>query len=174
MAKVRQLILLALSICSVLVSQSAWAKGSIHLHPTVMRELNQVIRASDRLHVAMVKSDEEQLEIAVRNLIHHIDRVRTVAVFTKQHERTHLLKILEAGREQLEFANSSFGEERQARLLQAYDQLVNLVRIYKVDSTYSIFFCERNKASWVQRGGKALNPFSSIHRSCGVRVPRPG
>lgn len=144
--------------------------GDLVLHATVMRELNQVVRASDLLHTSLVSTDDEQIEIAVRGLIHQIDRVRTVAILAKQHERPHLLKILESGREQLEVAQTAYGEERRLRFRSAYNQLVNLVRIYKIDRAYGIFFCDKDKSSWVQKGSKALNPFNAALRKCGVKA----
>lgn len=144
--------------------------GDLVLHPTVMREMNQVIRVSDTLHSALVATDDEQIEIAIRGVIHQIDRVRTVAILAKQHERPHLLKILESGREQLEIAQTAYGEERRERFQQAYNQLVNVARIYKIDKSYGIFFCDKDKSSWVQRSSKAQNPFSAALRKCGVKA----
>ncbi len=146
--------------------------GDMSLHPTVMRELNFTIRSADFLHQALIKQDEEQLEIGIRDVIHQIDRVRTVAILAKQHERHHLLRILEAGREYLESAQTAFGEERRTTLQKAYNQMVNLVRIYKTDKLYGIFFCDKDKGSWVQRGYKAQNPFTATQRHCGVRVSK--
>lgn len=146
--------------------------GEMVLHPVVMRELGQVVRSADDLHQSLVRQDDERLEIAIRDVIHQIDRVRTVAILARQHERYHLLKILEAGREHLEYAQVAYGDERRVRFEMVYQQLVNVVRIYKVDRAYGIFFCDKDKSSWVQRGAKAQNPFSSTYRTCGVRVPR--
>ena len=140
------------------------------LRAIVMRELNQVSEAADGLHKAMVAGDERQVELAIRDVIRQIDRVRTVAIYAKQHERPHLLKIMEAGRNELEIAELSFDNERQSRLRQAFQQLVNIVRIYKVGRSYGIYFCDKDKTSWVQKGTKALNPFSRAFRSCGVRA----
>lgn len=162
---------LLLCILTVLVIAPRPAKaGDLVLHPTVMRELNQVIRVSDGLHSALVAVDDEQIEIAIRGVIHQIDRVRTVAILAKQHERPHLLKILESGRDHLEVAQTAYGEERSARFRQAYNQLVNVARIYRVDKAYGIFFCDKDRSSWVQRGARAQNPFSAVNRKCGVKA----
>lgn len=144
--------------------------GDLVLHPTVMRELNQVIRVADSLHGALLLGDEEQIEIAVRGVIHQIDRVRTVAILAKQHERPHLLKIVESGRDHLEVAQTAYGDERRSRFQQAYTQLVNVARIYKVEKAYGIYFCERDRSSWVQKGTKGQNPFSPSLRKCAVRA----
>jgi hypothetical protein len=162
-------------VLGTVVVATLWAPakaqaGDLVLHPTVMRELNQVIRVSDTLHSALVGGDEEQIEIAVRGVIHQIDRVRTVAILAKQHERPHLLKILESGREYLEIAQTALGEERRLGFQQAYNQVVNVARIYKIDKAYGIFFCDKDKSSWVQRGSKAQNPFSAANRKCGVKA----
>ncbi len=159
-------------ILGLILGPAVGQAGDMALHPTVMRELNLTIRSADLLHQALIKQDEEQLEIGIRDVIHQIDRVRTVAILAKQHERHHLLRILEAGREYLESAQTAFGDERKTTLQQAYNQMVNLVRIYKIDKLYGIFFCDKDKGSWVQKGHKAQNPFTTTARHCGVRVPR--
>ncbi|MCM2280871.1 MAG: hypothetical protein NDI61_03380 [Bdellovibrionaceae bacterium] len=165
-----RLVLTGACVALILLFSPASFAGDLVLHSTVMRELNQVVRVADTLHSALVSADDEQIEISVRGIIHQIDRVRTVAILAKQHERPHLLKILESARDHLEVAQVAYGEERRLRLQQAYNQVVNVVRIYKIEKVYGIFFCDRDKSSWVQKGVRGQNPFALSLRKCAVRA----
>lgn len=158
---------------------SAWAcAGELILHPTLTKELNGILHVSESLHKSLVEQDEEGVEIAIRDMIQEIDRARRVSTLARPHERAHLLRILEAARDHFELTKNAYGEERRAQLEDAFNQLVNLVRIYRLDRAYAIFFCPRDKASWVQHGGQkrmpaAKNPFRpETMRDCGIRVSR--
>lgn len=167
----RSLVLGMLALVCTVGSSSALA-GDLSLHPVVMRELNQLVRTSDALHVALVREDEEFLEIAIRDLVLQTDRVWGTSVQAKPHERYHLIKILDSLREHLEIAHSGYGEERRQSLLMVFRQLVNIVRIYRINKSYGIFFCDRDKSTWIQKGLKAQNPFGLVAKTCGLRVPK--
>jgi hypothetical protein len=164
-----RLLLFASLIFCLSISEQVFA-GDLSLHPTVMKEMNVLLRTSDELHVGLFRSDEEFIEIAIRDLGVQIDRLWAASSVAKSHERYHLLKILDSAREHLDLAQSSYGEERKEHFKFVYRQLVNIVRIYRVSASYSIYFCDKVKASWVQKGVLPKNPFAPSSR-CGVRVP---
>ncbi len=146
--------------------------GRIELIPKLSAELNQLLKVSENLQNAMVKKSEDQLDVSIREMVTQIQRTASLSVLAKPYERSHLLKILRSARENFEMAQGSFGKERDTHLTDGLNQLVNIVRIYKVDRSYGIFFCPRDKNSWVQRGKKAQNPFRSpaSTEGCGMRV----
>lgn len=146
--------------------------GRMELVPKLSAELNDILKASENLQSAMIKKSEDQLDVSVREMVAQIQRTVAISSLAKPHERSHLLKILRAARENFEFAQGSYGKERDTHLNDGLRQLVNIVRIYKVDRSYGIFFCPRDKNSWVQRGKKAQNPFRSPAsvETCGMRV----
>jgi hypothetical protein len=151
--------------------------GELALTPKIMNGLNQVLRASDFLHKSLVSKDEEQIELGLRDILVELDRTRVTSIQAKPHERRHLVRIINTAHEQFEQTRTTFGEERRQRLEEAYNQLVNIVRIYRVDRTYGIFFCAKDRTTWIQTGNRPQNPFRAIsdggHReSCGMRVPR--
>lgn len=148
--------------------------GELTLASEVMHELNSVLRAGDGLHKSLVAQDDEQIDIGLRDVLHQLIRAKGALLFAKPHERRHLVRILEAAQENFELTRSSYGDERRARLEDGYNQLVNLVRIYRLDRAYGIFFCPKDKTTWVQRGNKPQNPFHPDDRreSCGMRVTR--
>lgn len=161
------------TLVALLIAVASTAKaGDLSLHPLVMRELNQLVKTSDTLHVALVREDEEFLEIAIRDLVLQTDRVWGTSAQAKPHERYHLIKILDSLREHLEIAHSAYGEERRQSLVMVFRQLVNIVRIYRVNKTYGIYFCGRDKSTWIQKGIKAQNPFGVGTKSCGIKVPK--
>jgi hypothetical protein len=149
--------------------------GELVLSPALARELNAVLQSGDELRVSLIHSNEEQADIGVRDLLQQIDRARALSHLAKPHERQHLLRILDAAKENFEVVQTTYGNERRAQLEEGYNQLVNLVRIYKLDRTYSIFFCPKDKTSWVQKVGKPQSPFtpaSSSREPCGMRIPK--
>jgi hypothetical protein len=153
----------------------AGAKGELVMNSQLTRELNQVLKMSNAVHQALVANDEEQTDLGLRDLLKQIDRARAVSHLAKPHERSHLLIILDAAREQFELTQAAYGNERRHRLEEGFNQLVNLVRIYKLDKTYAIYFCPKDKATWVQTGMKAQNPFQSSgggREPCGIRVQK--
>lgn len=165
-------LILGLLCFALTLSATPASAGDLNLHPLVMRELNVLVRTSDTLHVAMVRDDEEFLEIAIRDLFLQTDRVWATSSRAKPHERYHLIKILDSLREHLEIAHSAYGEERKQSLLMIFRQLVNIVRIYKVNKSYGIYFCDRDKSTWIQKGVKVQNPFGVAAKTCGLKVPK--
>lgn len=149
-------------------------KGDLALAQDLVVELNMVLKATDSLHKSLISQNEEQVDLSLRDILQQIDRARTASRYAKPHEQRHLIRILEAAREQFELTQSSYGEERRLRLEEAYNQLVNLVRIYRVDPNYGIFFCAKDKTTWIQKGAKAQNPFriDGNRSPCGMRVPK--
>lgn len=150
------------------------APAGLALSPTLTNELNQVLRAGDLLHQALVGRSDEQIEMSVRDILWHLDRARNALRTAKPHERAHLSRILSAARQHFEVTQTAYGEERRSRLEDGFNQLVNLVRIYRLDKSYSIFFCPKDRTTWVQKGSRGRNPFQSewSRESCGIRVPR--
>lgn len=146
--------------------------GALVLALPLANELNSVLNVTSSLHQSLVLQDEEQIDLGLRDMIWHLERARVASNFAKEHERRHLLIILDSAREHFELTQTSFGEERRAQLERGFNQIVNLVRIYKLDRKFGIFFCPRDRTSWVQKGWKAQNPFRPDSlRTCGMRVP---
>lgn len=169
------LILFASTVTLLSVSSHAGPKGELVLKPQLTRELNQVLKIGDAVHHALVIQDEEQTDLSLRDLVQQIDRARSMSYLAKAHERAHLVRILDGAREQFELTQAAYGQERRNRLEDGFNQLVNLVRIYRLDRSYAIYFCPKDKATWVQTGTKPKNPFrspASSREPCGMRVQR--
>ena len=158
----RSLISILISAFVALVAplEARGGSGELVLAPALTRELNAVLQSGDELRVSLIQQNDEQTDIGVRDLMKQIDRARALSHLAKPYERSHLLRILDAARENFEVVQSSYGNARRDQLEEGYNQLVNLVRIYKLDRTYAIFFCPKDKTSWVQKTGKAQSPFT--------------
>ena len=156
---------------TILLSALTANAGELLLSTPLLGELNQVLRASDNLHKSLISQNEEQIEMSIRDMVFQLEKARMASQQAKPHERQHLVRIIEAAREQFELTQSAFGQERRDRLEEAYNQLVNLVRIYKVDKVYAIYFCPKDKTTWVQKGVKPQNPFRSDREPCGIKIP---
>lgn len=149
--------------------------GQLTLSPALTAELNQVLSISDVLHRSLVEQNEEQIEISLREIVLQLEKARAASYMAKPHDRRHLIKMLDAAYEQFELTQSSYGDERKERLAEGFHQLANLVRVYKLDRSFGIFFCPKDRTTWVQKGHIARSPFRNQRQSretCGIRVSR--
>ena len=149
-------------------------KSTLVLNSPLTRELNAILKAGDSVHHSLVSQNEELTDIGLRDLLKQISHARARLHLAKDYERSHLVRILDAAKEQFELSQVAYGQERRARLTEGFNQLVNLVRIYKLDRTYGIYFCPLDKSTWVQTGNKAQYPFpaSGNREPCGIKVER--
>jgi len=92
----------------LLVCGHAWA-GDLMLSPPLMSELNVLLRASESLHRSLVLQNEEQTELSLRDVLWQIEQVRGASVYAKDHERGHLMRILEIARERFELTQALYG-----------------------------------------------------------------
>jgi hypothetical protein len=164
--------LITLLISSVV--QAGGPKGTLMLSPALTRELNLVLKAGDAVHHSLVAQNEELTDIGLRDLLRQIAHASAHLNLAKDYERPHLVRILDAAKEQFELSQVAYGQERRVRLTEGFNQLVNIVRIYKVDKQYGIFFCPSDRSTWVQTGSKAQYPFTPIgsREPCGMKVDR--
>lgn len=152
---------------SSLPTSAASPKGRIVLHGKLMAELNLLLHSSEGLHSSFFNRDEDQIEIHIRDLLNQVNRTRQMTAWAKEHERGHILKILDSAKTSIELLQGSYGDERMDRLQDLFNQLANVVRIYKVDADFGIFFCARDRSSWVQKGRKPASPFKPVtSRDC--------
>ena len=164
------LFVIGLTLSLFLAAGPARASGLI-LQAQEMTALNRILNAGDSLHRSLVAQNEDQIEIGIRELINQIDQARQASANLRAHERGHLLLVLDAAREQFDQTQTAYGEERISRLIDGFNQLANLVRVYQVERSYGIFFCPEDKTSWVQKGYHGQNPFHPKSMlNCGIRV----
>lgn len=137
-----------------------------------MAEISALLGQGDALHGALTKQDDEQVEVVLRDLQIAIARAVQASKRLKIHEQSHLLKILESMAENLEIARNSGADERRERLAEVFNMLANLVRIYAVEPRFKIFFCSRDKMTWVQTKPRGVYPFPEMgERDCALRAP---
>jgi hypothetical protein len=161
-------------ILTACVALAGGPKSTLTLSPGLTRELNLVLKAGDAVHHSLVAQNEELTDIGLRDLLKQIAHARAHLNLAKDYERPHLVRILDAAKEQFELSQVAYGQERRVRLTEGFNQLVNIVRIYKVDKQYGIFFCPIDRSTWVQTGSKAQYPFtpSGSREPCGMKVDR--
>lgn len=132
-------------------------RGSkIVLSEALKFELNQLLKATNELHSACHKSDEKQIDSSVKSVLSSIERAHQKSVLAEE-QRTHLVKILNAAKGSLILSQTQTGESRRNSFKDAFRQLVQVVKIYKVDR-YRVFFCAKDKSVWLQRSWKVKNP----------------
>ena len=76
-----------------------------------------------------------------------------------QVQATHLVKILSAALEKLEVSQNYSGQKRRDSLLEAFKDLVQIAQVYKLEK-YNIFFCNKDKALWLQKSSMPKNPIN--------------
>lgn len=144
----------------------------LRLEPNTMAEVSILLSHGDDLHSALTKQEDEQIEVTLRDIQVSIARTMSASIRVKMHERAHLLKILESMAENVEIARNSGLTERRERIADIFNMMANIVRIYGVDARFKIFFCARDKMTWIQTKGRGVYPFpESGERECALRAP---
>jgi hypothetical protein len=163
-----------LLLVSTVVTLQVVQAGELALPKDLTTELNEVLHASEGLHKALVLQDEEKTEIAVREMIQRLEIARKYSHLVKPYERGHIVRILDAAKDNFELTQSLYGDERRTQMEEGFNQLVNLVRIYRLQPSFGIFFCPKDRTSWVQRWpAQAQNPFRPDSlKDCGIRASR--
>lgn len=155
-------------------SQSAEARRieRLRLEPNTMAELSVLLSHGDDLHTALTKQEDEQIEVTLRDIQVSIARTMSASIRVKMHERAHLMKILESMAENVEIARNSGLTERRERISDVFNMMANVVRIYNVDARFKIFFCSRDKMTWIQTKARGVYPFPELNeRECALRAP---
>lgn len=120
-------------------------------------ELNGVLKAASELHKACVDQDPQKIATSVKNVIAKIDRANKKSVLA-ENQQTHLVKILNAAKEDLRLSQELSGTKRRDELKEAFFQIVQIVKVYNLDS-YPVYFCGKDRSVWLQKGwGKPKNP----------------
>lgn len=140
------------------IAQASKRGPPIVLESNVANELNRLLNSSELVQKSVVSQDEKLIQHSLRQMIVNIDRARVVSGIVNGNSRHHLLKILEAARYHLEYVKVSQGEQRRESFKEALAQISNLPRIYALDSKYRIFFCSKDRSSWVQSTKSPQNP----------------
>lgn len=146
--------------------------GRLVLEPNTMAELTALLSAGDALHVGLTKQDDEQIDVALRDIEIATRRTMAVSIRLKPYERNHLVKILESVESNVGVARNSGHSDRRDRISDIFNMMANLVRIYGVDTRFKIFFCDRDKVTWIQRKPAGQHPFADVgDRHCALRAP---
>lgn len=151
---------------------AAPARSRLALPPAVTAELTSLLSAGDSLHQALIKQDDEQVEVALKDIELALKRTVSASVVLRPYERSHLLKLLEATQEHSELARASGHADRRERLIDIFNNMANFVRIYSVDARFKIFFCGKDRMTWVQTRARGQHPFPEMmDRDCALRAP---
>ena len=164
---------LALIVTGLLVEVSLSAArgrhGKIRVQGALRSELNSVLRATNELHSACISLNEEKIDTSIRLLIEGLNRANKKSVLVKD-QRPHLVRMLDKAKVHLELALNRSEETRKKNLKEAFINLVQVAKVYKLDK-YRIFFCPSDKAVWLQKSWRPRNPVHpKNYGSCGELV----
>lgn len=161
---------LVLSLLFCCLSVSARHAERIVLEPRTATELTLLLSAVDGLHSALIRQDDEQVDVSLRDIEVATRTTMNVSVLMKPHERTHLMKNLESIDASVGVARNSGHNDRRERIADIFNTSANLVRVYSVDSRFKIFFCARDKMTWIQTKSNGQHPLIDL----GERTPASG
>lgn len=146
------------------------------LEPNTMAELTALLSAADTLHSSLTEQDDEQIDVVLRDIEVATRRTMAMSARLKPHDRSHLVKILESVEMNVGVARNSGHSDRRERIVDIFNMMANLVRIYGVDTRFKIFFCDRDKMTWIQTKANGQHPFADSRepasvRNCALRAP---
>lgn len=164
---------LAVGFLFVLINLSSPSEarrfGKIDVEGPLKTELNNVLKAAIELHSACFDQDDQKIEASLSAVISSIDKASRHTDMA-QDEKILLEKMLDSAKNQLEMTRMNQGDDRQDALKEAFNQLVQLAQVFKLDS-YKIFFCPKDRSVWLQKSWKAQNPVNpDKYADCGKRV----
>lgn len=157
-----KLFLLCISI-SILASHSAHAakRGpNIALGEHLTQSLNQIMDQSIALQTLVIEGRAERAKVVVGKIISQLESARRSSTDEPINIRSHLLKLIQASETKLGYLIGLRGEAFRLSFKEALETMAHFPRIYKLDQRYRIFFCDKDKSSWVQIGVRPRNPVS--------------
>ena len=160
-------------VCSCLflfMEPAAAARNTkIEVLGALKADLNEVLAATTDLHKACYDRDEQKVAVTLEALVQKIEKAGKKSTMEKRNH-PHLVRILNAAKGQLLQSQASNGKSRSKSLSKAFGQLVLLAKVYKL-KRYPMFFCSKDKATWLQSGWKAKNPINPVRwGSCGSPI----
>lgn len=169
---------------AILVSSQVYASKLPHieLRPKVKQEIDRVLENCNQLHIALVSKDEKAIKKSLGQLRAQLDTAveatktkvrmsgyRTIAAEMPPQEKNLNHMLLEIQR-QVSRAEQTKKKDRVPHLQEAYKQLVLMTRTYGIKTSYKVFFCDKDRSTWLQKSNKAQNPFLSEGRNCGKMI----
>lgn len=151
------------------ISDARGKYGKISVEGPLAFELNGVLKATDGLHKACMSQNNKQVDLSIRTLLESLRRASEKSSLAKE-QKPHLIKMLDAAAGHLELTLNRSGEDRRSSLKEAFNHLVQIAKIFKLDE-YQVFFCPADKAVWMQKGNKPGNPIHpQKYPTCGKLV----
>lgn len=167
-----------LFLTSLTLPAQAKRGPNIQLTPLLTNELNTVLENTEQLQQTFFHRLEVDVKPTVHKLMMSLERAKSYSTSEVSiSDRQHLLRLLDAAEQKLSRLLATKGESRRKHLQEVFETLAHLPRIYSLDSKFKIFFCNRDRSSWIQsvrNPRNAQNPQNPIHPetmgNCGSTV----
>ena len=167
---IKNLILFFIITIFVVYSDSSNARsGKIKIDKSLKVELNHILKATSELHGACFNKNEPLIATKLKGLETRIIRAKSSPSLYAGHVQ-HIVKTLNSIKETVEMSQIQNGKYREQSLKLTFEKVAQLAKVYNLDK-YRIFFCSKDKSTWIQKGWKAKNP---VHpekfKNCGTLV----
>lgn len=142
-------------------------KKRIELDAITTSELLEIIKQSETLHKYMFDRKDPMVTSQINVLRKNI---KTAIQKVKGQQGQHIARILQTVNKDLASAQMTTGEDRTKYLQMAFKQIVMLYQSYNIQASYKVFFCNKDRAVWIQSDPKKVeNPFQ-VTSNCGRKV----
>lgn len=132
--------------------------GKLNVEGALKSELNGLLQSASGLHLACVAQSDKRINENIRQVLTSIKSTAKKTSLAKD-QKPHLTRMLDKSRQHLEASLSRSGDARRESLKEAFNDLVQIARFYKLDQ-YQIFFCPSDKVVWLQKGFQPRNPIN--------------
>ncbi len=151
--------IILITIC--LASLSVWARTE--LKPEVQAQVQEVLKAADKLHASFFEYDAKKVESEAKTVIAKIDQL-------KDPELTKLLKVT---KEKLALLGPAQNEEANKENFYIVSLgLGNIINKYDVGGKWNVYSCPMVKKKWIQDSSKVddvQNPYAASMPNCGTK-----
>ncbi len=141
----------------------------LQLESHLTKQIESILNTSQLLHQSLISEENIQIKL---HLSHIASLISSASQTSYRNTKTlHLRHILQNTKKAVEQA-SLHGKRSLIRqnIKSMFDELVVLSQVYKLNSRYPIYFCDKDKSVWLQKAGRIRNPIHSHYSLCGYMV----
>jgi hypothetical protein len=167
------------SICSVLLlSTTAFAEmkmmkmdpnHKVPLTEDLQKSLEKVLESTSNTSETFFKKEQVGSTIPVlsKSLMMAQKQIKMIKEGELLKHKKHLgMVIMQAMKASKGLKNADVEKAKEA-FLKVNQKLTQIIKYFKVDENYRLFFCSKMKKVWISKTAESRNPYNSSKGSCG-------